>query len=72
MGAIGKKLDFSEFTYMLMEKKQLESNVIVTEEGGEVRTDGAIPRRQEGESSSPDTQVTEGSSLPNISPYFHL
>lgn len=27
MGAIRKKLDFSEFTYMLIEKKQLESNV---------------------------------------------
>lgn len=29
---IRKKLDFSEFTYMLMEKKQLQSNVRVTEE----------------------------------------
>lgn len=48
MGAIRKKLDFSEFTYMLIEKKQLESNVKVTEEGGEVRTEGAHSQETRG------------------------
>ena len=48
VGAIRKKLDFSEFMYMLMEKKQLESNVRVTEEGGEVRTEGAYSQETRG------------------------
>ena len=71
MGAIRKKLDFSEFTYMLMEKKQ---RAMLEWQKKEVRSGlmEHIPRRQEGDSSSADTQVTEGSSLPNISPYFHL
>lgn len=48
VGAIRKKLDFSEFTYMLMEKKQLQSNVRVTEEGDEVRTEGAYSQETRG------------------------